>query len=68
LGRPENLIYMETPCIKVCEIDRTTNVCRGCARTLAEIATWGRMTSLERRRIMDELPARRKARAEVPGP
>jgi len=50
---------METPCIKVCDIDRTTNTCRGCARTLAEIATWGRMTSMERRRIMNELPARK---------
>lgn len=52
---------METPCIQVCEIDSDTGVCRGCGRTLAEIAQWSSMGASERRRIMAELPARREA-------
>jgi predicted Fe-S protein YdhL (DUF1289 family) len=51
---------IETPCIKVCEIDPASGLCRGCARTLDEIARWGMMGDGERRRVMSELPARRK--------
>jgi uncharacterized protein len=50
---------IETPCIKVCEIDPVRGLCRGCARTLDEIARWGTMSDGERGRIMGELPARR---------
>jgi hypothetical protein len=49
---------METPCVNVCEIERTTGMCRGCKRTVPEIAGWSRMTDDERRRIMDELAGR----------
>jgi predicted Fe-S protein YdhL (DUF1289 family) len=52
---------IETPCIKVCEIDPASGLCMGCARTLAEIARWGTMSDAERRRIMEELPLRRIA-------
>jgi predicted Fe-S protein YdhL (DUF1289 family) len=55
---------METPCIGVCEIDRAARVCRGCARTIAEIAAWSSMTDAERRRIMDTLAARKAALTE----
>jgi uncharacterized protein len=53
---------METPCIKTCVIDPGTGLCEGCARTLAEIATWSRLAPAERRRIMAELPTRRGRR------
>ena len=49
---------MESPCVDVCEIDRATGLCLGCRRTIEEIACWSAMTSTERRRIMEELPAR----------
>lgn len=52
---------METPCAEICEIDRTTGLCRGCGRTLAEISTWASLTTAERRRIMGELAARKAA-------
>jgi predicted Fe-S protein YdhL (DUF1289 family) len=52
---------METPCVDVCEIDRATGLCRGCARTIAEIAGWASMSSSERRRIMSELACRKAA-------
>ena len=50
---------MESPCIKICVIDPATKLCTGCKRSLAEIAQWSAMTSVERRRIMTELPARK---------
>lgn len=53
---------IETPCVNVCDIDRPTGLCRGCGRTVAEIARWSSMTGVERRRIMGELPARTAAR------
>lgn len=37
----------ESPCIKVCQIDLDDR-CRGCGRTLDEIARWREMTRDER--------------------
>jgi uncharacterized protein len=48
----------ETPCIAVCLMDPRTNLCRGCGRTLPEIARWGRMDSAERLQIMSTLRQR----------
>jgi uncharacterized protein len=52
---------IETPCNKVCIIDAACGLCIGCGRTLAEIGGWISMTADERRRVIDELPARRAA-------
>jgi predicted Fe-S protein YdhL (DUF1289 family) len=51
---------MESPCIKVCTYEAASGFCTGCGRTLDEIARWSEMSSKERRRIMEELPARLK--------
>ncbi|XUM21715.1 DUF1289 domain-containing protein [Bradyrhizobium oligotrophicum S58] len=48
----------DTPCIAVCMIDPKTKLCFGCGRTLPEIARWGRMSTDERRALMDGLPSR----------
>jgi predicted Fe-S protein YdhL (DUF1289 family) len=47
-----------TPCINVCVLDPGTGFCRGCGRTVDEIASWSRMSDAERKRIMGELPQR----------
>ena len=52
---------IESPCNKVCVIDAASGLCIGCGRTLSEIGGWISMTADERRRVMDELPARRAA-------
>jgi hypothetical protein len=52
---------METPCVDNCEIDRQSGLCRGCGRTIPEIAGWASMSSAERRRIMSELADRKAA-------
>jgi predicted Fe-S protein YdhL (DUF1289 family) len=58
----QNRAPIETPCISICEIDRPTGLCRGCGRTVPEIARWSSLTGEERRHIMAELPARKAAR------
>ena len=49
---------MESPCILVCSIDDKTGYCFGCGRTREEIGAWTSYSSVERRQIMDGLPAR----------
>lgn len=49
---------IESPCVKLCEIDPAREICRGCGRTPAEIGAWLRYSVAERRLIMAELPAR----------
>ena len=48
-----------SPCTKVCTIDPRSGLCRGCGRTLDEIARWMSLGEAERCRIMNELPQRR---------
>jgi predicted Fe-S protein YdhL (DUF1289 family) len=49
---------IETPCLKICVLEPGSKLCRGCGRTIAEIAGWGAMSESERRRIMALLPDR----------
>jgi hypothetical protein len=56
---------IESPCIKVCEMDAASGLCIGCGRTLDEIARWGSMSDAGRRAVMSVLPDRLKA-AQLP--
>ncbi len=49
-----------SPCVNVCRMEG--ELCRGCARTLDEIARWSSACEAERRQILARLPARRQAR------
>ncbi len=51
-----------TPCIGVCVMDRS-GFCRGCARTLDEIAGWTCLSHSARLSLMEELTARKAALA-----
>jgi hypothetical protein len=50
-----------SPCTKVCTIEPRSQLCRGCGRTLDEIARWTLLGDGERERVMAELPARLSA-------
>jgi len=54
-----------SPCTAVCLLDSDTGLCRGCFRSLAEIAAWSTLDPAEKQRILGALPARRAA-AGVP--
>ena len=47
-----------SPCTRVCVIDPVSGLCRGCRRSLDEIAAWGRLDQAARRRVLDQLPGR----------
>jgi|HubBroStandDraft_1064217.scaffolds.fasta_scaffold1184071_1 predicted Fe-S protein YdhL (DUF1289 family) len=48
-----------TPCINVCEMDDRLGLCKGCFRTINEIAAWSGMSDEEKREIMAQLLRRR---------
>lgn len=48
-----------SPCINVCRMHEPTALCRGCARTIPEIAGWSKADDAERLRIHGLLPERR---------
>jgi len=49
-------------------MDAAGRYCRGCRRTLDEIARWGGMTEAEQAAVLAALPARRSEVPEVPVP
>lgn len=49
---------IESPCVKICVIEPSADLCLGCLRTRAEIAGWSRMTAEARRAVTAELPGR----------
>ena len=55
---PPKAEAVETPCIGTCNMDRTRGLCRGCGRTIDEIAGWTQMSAAERASIMEALPER----------
>lgn len=52
---------MQSPCVNICTLDATGEICTGCWRTLDEIVAWSRLPLAERARIMAQLPARQTA-------
>ena len=50
----------ESPCIGICLIDPATLYCRGCLRSVAEIASWYSATNAEKRAMLRLLEARRE--------
>jgi len=49
-----------SPCVSVCVMDETSGLCRGCHRTLDEIARWSVMDEVEKRSVL-ALTIERKA-------
>ena len=56
---------IESPCNKVCVMNEQTGLCRGCYRTLDEIACWGAMSDEEKEEVIGKL-AERATRSGTP--
>jgi uncharacterized protein len=41
-----------SPCNGVCTLDPVSHFCRGCWRTIEEIAQWPRLSTHEKRRVL----------------
>ncbi len=50
-----------SPCLGICLMDPATRTCRGCLRTVAEIAAWYDASDAEKHMILARLAARRTA-------
>ncbi len=55
-----------SPCINVCVIDPGTGWCRGCLRTLDEVAAWTTYSDAEKQAVLDRLDGRREAAGGAP--
>ncbi len=49
---------IDSPCQKICVIHPEADLCIGCLRTRAEIASWSRLSPEARQTIMASLPER----------
>jgi predicted Fe-S protein YdhL (DUF1289 family) len=47
-----------SPCVSVCRMDASGELCLGCVRTLDEIAAWGRMGDADKREVWALIAAR----------
>lgn len=52
-----------SPCLGICIMDPRTRQCRGCLRTVEEIAYWYEATPGEKRELLAVLAERRAAAA-----
>ena len=53
-----------SPCLGICLMDPRTRTCRGCLRTLEEIAGWYTANNAEKRAILGRLEERRAAASQ----
>lgn len=53
--------YVASPCEKICALDPGSGLCRGCFRTIQEIADWVEMSAEEKRATLQRVEARRSA-------
>jgi len=48
-----------SPCISVCVLDPATGWCKGCFRTIEEIAAWPSLDAEEKWRVLEAASRRR---------
>jgi uncharacterized protein len=51
---------VSSPCVEICELDYTAGYCRGCHRTLGEIAAWGSCDDEGKKQILKDVEERKK--------
>ncbi len=55
-----------SPCVLVCLYDKDLDACRGCFRSLDEIAHWSIYTAEEQRGVLERVAARRSRSGAQP--
>ncbi len=54
-----------SPCRNVCEMDPESGLCRGCGRTLQEIAEWLEMTPEQKLATLERVAQRVRSREAI---
>ena len=55
-----------SPCVDVCVMDEANGLCRGCYRTLDEVARWSVMRDAEKRVVIALLDTRKRKMGSDP--
>jgi len=55
---------LPSPCISVCAMELSSGLCRGCLRTLDEIADWSTMSDAGKRAVWARIEARATEQGE----
>ena len=50
-----------SPCVSICELNERDSSCKGCYRTLQEIAAWGALSDADKLRVWQRIEARQSA-------
>jgi predicted Fe-S protein YdhL (DUF1289 family) len=58
---------LPSPCIAVCTMQLADGLCRGCLRTLAEIADWPTMNDADKRLVWSRIETRACAQGVTQG-
>ena len=56
---PATVPSLTSPCVGVCVLDEATRLCRGCLRTIDEVAVWQEADDALRGDILERVRARR---------
>lgn len=57
---------VKSPCKNICEIDPATKLCRGCLRSIDEIAEWSNFTEADKKMVERAIKKRRLLIESVP--
>ena len=49
-----------SPCVSICELNERDSSCKGCYRTLQEIAQWGGLSDADKLAIWARIEARQR--------
>lgn len=55
---------VDSPCVGICQLDLTVDLCIGCFRTRDEVAVWGAASDDVKRDILSKSRKRRAASKE----
>jgi predicted Fe-S protein YdhL (DUF1289 family) len=50
-----------SPCISICAMDEVTGFCKGCYRTIEEVASWLYYTDEQKTQVLENLRQRKPA-------
>jgi uncharacterized protein len=50
-----------SPCVSICELNERDGSCKGCYRTLQEIAAWGQLSDTDKLVVWQRIEARQTA-------
>lgn len=52
--------HVPSPCVKICVLDPDTRMCRGCFRSIDEVAEWVEYSPEEKLAVLERIAQRKK--------